>query len=98
MAIRKNPWRYAAVFALKAFAILAFLPIWTAWYIGEWEATGDRASFWMMLFALPHAVMQLSTRELLFEYHTSNIIQFSIVVAILLGIGRWRANYRSALE
>ena len=85
------PSRFAGWFALAVFALFSVLPIWTAWYIGSWEATGKLTSFWAMLISFPPATEQ-GRAERLVELYGPEAIQFAVLVGTSLGVGRLLAG------
>lgn len=85
-------WRRAVRFALCVFVVLSFLPVWPAWYFGEWEATGDLASFWTMLASLPRALEQRSASRVLLKWYGPSLIAPAVVLGVSLFVGRWWAG------
>src|SRR5436190_23903355 len=55
---RPKPWVFAVGFALAVFAVVSVLPVWTVWWFSDWEATGERATWWEMVWSVPRALSQ----------------------------------------
>jgi hypothetical protein len=55
MSRTRNPWIYAIRFALISCLVISFIPVWTEWWIGSWEATGQPVPFWWMLASAARA-------------------------------------------
>src|SRR5215212_10126558 len=53
-------WFAALLWAVAAFVVTSFLPLWTEWWVGDWEANGDRATFWEMIWSIPRVLPQTS--------------------------------------
>jgi hypothetical protein len=86
---RRRPRRFAAWFVLSAFAVFSVLPIWTAYYIGDWETTGLQASFWTMLASVPGALQRVDAELLLIEFYGHQLLQLGVLLAVSVGVGRW---------
>jgi hypothetical protein len=55
MGRTRSPWVYAVRCGLIAFGVASFVPVWTAWAIGSWEATGEPATFWGVVYSAVRA-------------------------------------------
>ncbi len=86
--ICRHPWWFAAAFTLSWLLIASVLPIWTAWYIGSWEASGERASFWEMLEAMPRAAEQVGWQRLVLDFHETDLVELVVLAVAGVGIGR----------
>jgi hypothetical protein len=80
--------RRAWACGLALFAIVSVLPVWTAWYIGSWEATGERASFWTMLATVPRATQQTSAKTLFLDYYGPQVLQLAVILVVGCFVGR----------
>ena len=49
--------RFMVAYALCAFILSAFLPIWTAYYFGAWEISGETTWFLVMIDSLIRAAV-----------------------------------------
>ena len=84
-----RPWRYAALLTLIVFVVASSLPVWTAWYFGPWEGTGELASFWTMLASIPGAAEQVSARSLILKFYGYEAGKLVGLIAVSLAVGRW---------
>ena len=55
MGRSRNPWVVAVRCGLIAAGVASFVPVWTDWAIGSWEATGKPATFWGMMLSAARA-------------------------------------------
>jgi hypothetical protein len=72
------------------FAISSVIPMWTAWYIGEWELLGEHGEFWDMIQSVPDAAQKLSAGKFFYLYCNDGI-RLALIVGVSLGVGRWLA-------
>ena len=75
--------RSAVILAPLLAALL--LPVWTVWYIGPWEATGERGMIWSVLRMAPYNVRQVGAAAFVVDYGMGNLLQ--CVALLVLGIG-----------
>jgi hypothetical protein len=75
--------RSAVILAPLLAALL--LPVWTVWYIGPREATGEGGMVWSTLGMLPYNVQQVGVATFVVKYSMNNL--FTCAVLLLLGIG-----------
>jgi hypothetical protein len=77
--------------AVVVFLVFSILPIWTAWYVGEWEAAGEQATLWGSLVSVAPSANHLDGVEL-FAFYRSELLKLAVVLAISLAIGWWRGR------
>lgn len=83
--------RYAAAYALSAFAVSLLLPIWSAYYFASWEVTGKVTWFPIMLDSLFNAAKQES-RQTLIDYYGSQLVILMVVLLAGTLFGYYRAR------
>jgi hypothetical protein len=89
--------RTSTLLACCAFAALTFLPIWTVFYVGPMEATGEYGSLWTALAELPRQAANSSWRETIMRWQMDNLITLAICVTgfvVVLCLLRARAPGR----
>jgi hypothetical protein len=79
MAAPRRDIHYAAAYALRAFLLSLLLPIWTAYYFGDREISGEMTWFPVMLDSLFKATKRES-RQTLFEYYDMELVKVSAVL------------------
>lgn len=85
-------WRHAARFALFAFVVFSFLPVWSAWYFGTWEATGERAPFWFMLASFVEATKRRDVLRLVTDFYDTELVKLAVLLVVAFAVGWWRAE------
>ena len=83
----RRPLRLAIVFG--PMLVATFLPIWTVWYIGSWEATGERGTLWIALRMLPDNVRTAGFAYVVTTCLGSNVVTAGILLAVGFGIERF---------
>jgi hypothetical protein len=94
----RSPWRRAFRFALGAFVVLSFVPIWPAWYFGPWEGTGEPASFWTMLFSVPGALEHQRASKLVLVFYGPDLLLPVALLILSLVVGRFWPRLRGAVR
>jgi hypothetical protein len=84
----RHRWRFAALFALCVFGVFSFLPAWRAIYIGDWEASGEPATFWAMLASVPRAAQAFGPGWVL-DHCWFEPVKLVALLAVGLGLGLW---------
>jgi hypothetical protein len=58
--------------------------VWTVWWVGGWEASGERATFWEMAWSAPRAIVD-APRQFWSDFYGP---QFLAMLSIL-GVSFW---------
>jgi hypothetical protein len=69
--------------------LATFLPIWTVWYIGPWEATGERGTFWSALQMLPDNFRTAGFAYVATTCLGSNVATAGILLVLGFGVERF---------
>jgi hypothetical protein len=87
--------RFAIIFLPLFVALL--LPVWTVWYIGPWEGTGEPAMIWSVIRMIPYNVREVGIPGV-FEWHSGNLIECAILLFVGIGVDQFlvRKKRRSA--
>jgi hypothetical protein len=89
---RQHPWRFTAWFAVSAFALASVLPIWTAWYIGPWEASGEPATFWQMAGTAWGVRHRLFAGGQVSDFFAPELVKLAVLIVVSVPVGRWLAG------
>jgi hypothetical protein len=73
------------------FAVLSFVPLWTAWYVGRRELTTELSSFWTMLLSVPRA-FGLLRLERFFDLYWPELVKTLAVLVVSYFVARWLAR------
>jgi hypothetical protein len=79
--------------------VSALLPIWTVWYIGPWDATGESGSLWTVVRVIPHDIQTVGLPNFAANYCVSNVMTAGFFLLLGFGIERifvFRARRRPA--
>ena len=84
-----TPRRHTRLAMLLAPLLLStLLPIWTAWYIGPWEATGQGATLWSAMRLLPDNV-RAAGQSYVLTLWAGNLKTAGLILLLGLGIERF---------
>ena len=73
---------------LSPLLVAAVLPVWTVWYIGPSEATGEYGMIWSALRMLPDNLREVGVSAFIANYTFDNLGKASILLFLGIGIDR----------
>jgi hypothetical protein len=73
---------------LAPLLLSTLLPIWTVWYIGPWEATGERGTLWSAMRLLPDNV-RAAGQSYVWMLWAGNLKTAGLILLLGLGMERF---------
>jgi len=84
---KRRAARLGIAAALAVLAIGAAVPVWTAWYIGELEWTGELTPLWVAISRFPASYRAANGIDQLWQMQEENIVVGAGLLLLAAGVG-----------